>query len=99
MLPIITDPKVSDLLNLSLRLLLNLSFDEDLRLNMLEAHLVPPVAKLAASNEDSPQRQVSRCLLYQLSRTEKARNLMSYTDAFPILITQALNSKDKIGRW
>lgn len=96
MLPIITDPKVTDLLNLSLRLLLNLSFDGVLRQIMMDSHLVPPIAKLASSTEDSPHRQVSRCLLYQLSRDEKSRSLLSYTDAFPILVSQALNCQDKI---
>ena len=85
MLPLITDPKVSDLLNLSLRLLLNLSFDGGLRQIMTDSHLVAPVAKLASANQDSPQRQVSRCLLYQLSRDEKARSLLAYTEAFPLL--------------
>lgn len=96
MLPLITDPKVSDLLNLSLRLLLNLSFDGGLRQIMTDSHLVAPVAKLASANQDSPQRQVSRCLLYQLSRDEKARSLLAYTEAFPLLVSQALNCPQKI---
>ena len=52
---------------------------------MTDSHLVAPVAKLASANQDSPQRQVSRCLLYQLSRDEKARGLLAYTEAFPLL--------------
>jgi len=98
LLEIITNPARSspDLINLSLRLLLNLSFDADLRVQMTESHLVPPVAKIASIEQDSPQRQVGRCLLYQLSREERARSLLSYTDAFPILVGQALNCKGEI---
>ena len=120
LLEIITNPQRSspDLVNLSLRLLLNLSFDADLRVQITESHLVPPVAKIASVTEDSPQRQVARCLLYQLSREERARSLLSYTgkthvflysrkvigkikknillDAFPILVSQALNCKGEI---
>ena len=96
LLEMVTNPQIPDLLNLSLRLLLNLSFDPDLRIQMTESHLVPPVAKLSSVTDDSPQRQVARCLLYQLSREERARSLISYTDAFPILVSQALNCKGEI---
>ena len=96
MLPLLTDPKASELLNLSLRLLLNLSFDPGLRGMMLDSHLLAPVSKLASGSADSPSRQVSRCLLYQLSRDEKARNLLSYTDAFPLLVSQSLSSSAPI---
>ena len=94
--PLITNESSQDLLNLSLRLLLNLSFDSDLRSIMMEAHLVPPVAKFASADNDTVHRQVARCLLYQLSRDERARSLLSYTDAFPILVNQALNCRDRI---
>ena len=40
-----------------MRLLLNLSFDSELRIQMTDAHLVPPVAKIASTTDDSPQRQ------------------------------------------
>ena len=40
--------------------------------------------------------KVARCLLYQLSHEERARSLLSYTDAFPILVTQALNCKSDV---
>ena len=57
LLNLINNPSLPDLLNLCMRLLLNLSFDSELRIQMTDAHLVPPVAKIASTTDDSPQRQ------------------------------------------
>ncbi|CAG5112727.1 Oidioi.mRNA.OKI2018_I69.chr2.g6908.t1.cds [Oikopleura dioica] len=95
-LPIVSDPKANDTLNLTLRLLMNLSFDKVIRAQIAASHLIPPIAKLASAIETTPQRQVARCLLYQISKDEKPRNQLSYTDAFPLLVTQVLNDRGEV---
>ncbi|KAG7276181.1 hypothetical protein CRUP_030605 [Coryphaenoides rupestris] len=53
-----------DLLNLTLRLLLNLSFDSGLRTKMVEAGLLPKLTSLLG---DATHRQVAMWILYHIS--------------------------------
>uniref|UniRef100_A0A8C6PJ18 Kinesin-associated protein 3b n=1 Tax=Nothobranchius furzeri TaxID=105023 RepID=A0A8C6PJ18_NOTFU len=69
-----------DLLNLTLRLLLNLSFDSGLRAKMVEVGLVP---KLTALLGDENNRQVAMRLLYHISMDDRFRGMFVYTDCIP----------------
>uniref|UniRef100_A0A1A8IKJ7 Kinesin-associated protein 3b n=1 Tax=Nothobranchius kuhntae TaxID=321403 RepID=A0A1A8IKJ7_NOTKU len=72
-----------DLLNLTLRLLLNLSFDSGLRAKMVEVGLVP---KLTALLGDENNRQVAMRLLYHISMDDRFRGMFVYTDCIPQLM-------------
>uniref|UniRef100_A0A8C4ZXU2 Kinesin-associated protein 3b n=1 Tax=Gadus morhua TaxID=8049 RepID=A0A8C4ZXU2_GADMO len=72
-----------DLLNLTLRLLLNLSFDSGLRTKMVEAGLLP---KLTALLGDATHRQVAMWILYHISVDDRSRSLFAYTDCIPQLL-------------
>ncbi|XP_056149265.1 kinesin-associated protein 3-like isoform X2 [Lampris incognitus] len=72
-----------DLLNLTLRLLLNLSFDSGLRAKMVEVGLLP---KLTALLGDANNRQVVICTLYHISVDERFRVMLAYTDCIPQLM-------------
>uniref|UniRef100_A0A8C2XAE3 Kinesin-associated protein 3b n=1 Tax=Cyclopterus lumpus TaxID=8103 RepID=A0A8C2XAE3_CYCLU len=66
-----------DLLNLTLRLLLNLSFDSGLRAKMVEVGLV----HLLPNN-----RQVSMRILYHISIDDRFKGMFVYTDCIPQLM-------------
>ncbi|CAL8346979.1 unnamed protein product [Merluccius merluccius] len=72
-----------DLLNLTLRLLLNLSFDSGLRTKMVEAGLLPKLTSLLG---DATHRQVAMWILYHISVDDHSRSLFAYTDCIPQLL-------------
>ncbi|KAM9720043.1 kinesin-associated protein 3-like [Menidia menidia] len=72
-----------DLLNLTLRLLLNLSFDSGLRAKMVEAGLLP---KLTALLAEEGSRSVSLRVLYHISMDDRFRAMFVYTDCVPQLM-------------
>jgi len=77
------------LCSLTLRLLLNLSFDIKLRHKMVEQGFLPRII----STIDHPAFQtVTICLLYHLSIDDKARSLFSYTDCIPKLVQMILEA-------
>ncbi|TNN58151.1 Kinesin-associated protein 3 [Liparis tanakae] len=69
-----------DLLNLTLRLLLNLSFDSGLRAKMVEVGLLP---KLTALLGDENNRQVAMRILYHISIDDRFKGMFVYTDCIP----------------
>ncbi|KAF3858848.1 hypothetical protein F7725_012049 [Dissostichus mawsoni] len=69
-----------DLLNLTLRLLLNLSFDSGLRAKMVEVGLLP---KLTALLGDENSRQVALRILYHISIDDRFKGMFVYTDCIP----------------
>uniref|UniRef100_A0A672J8R6 Kinesin-associated protein 3b n=1 Tax=Salarias fasciatus TaxID=181472 RepID=A0A672J8R6_SALFA len=72
-----------DLLNLTLRLLLNLSFDSGLRAKMVEVGLLP---KLTALLGDESNRQVAMRILYHISIDDRFKGMFVYTDCIPQLM-------------
>lgn len=72
-----------DLLNLTLRLLLNLSFDSGLRAKMVEVGLLP---KLTALLGDENNRQVAMRILYHISMDDRFKGMFVYTDCIPQLM-------------
>ena len=82
------------LLLVTLRLLLNLSFDEDMRAAMVERALIPRVVDLMRN----PHFQhVSMALLYHVSVDEKTRAMFAYTPAPKILLDFMLQVEDLHG--
>ncbi|KAL2089471.1 hypothetical protein ACEWY4_014159 [Coilia grayii] len=69
-----------DLLNVTLRLLLNLSFDTGLRSRMVQVGLLP---KLTALLGDEAQRQLAMCILYHISVDDRFKSMFAYTDCIP----------------
>ncbi|CAL1579382.1 unnamed protein product [Knipowitschia caucasica] len=72
-----------DLLNLALRLLLNLSFDSGLRAKMVEVGLLP---KLTALLGDENNKQVAMRILYHISMDDRFKVMFVYTDCIPQLM-------------
>nr|XP_039269792.1 kinesin-associated protein 3-like isoform X2 [Styela clava] len=81
-----------DLLNVALRLLLNLSFDKDIRKQMMESGLIP---KLDGILGNPLHRVAIICILYNLTMDEQARSLFSDTKCIPTLIKFILECKDE----
>ncbi|CAF4409828.1 unnamed protein product, partial [Adineta steineri] len=65
-----------DLLNIILRLLLNLSFDRDIRAQIVRIGLLPKLVDLI---EDDNQRLICLCLLYHLSMDDRTKAYFTYT--------------------
>lgn len=80
-----------DLLNITLRLLLNLSFDRDIRSQVVRIGLLPKLVDLIGktqrsfekfsmiSIDDENQRLISLCLLYHLSMDDRTKAYFTYT--------------------
>uniref|UniRef100_A0A8C9U6X3 Kinesin-associated protein 3b n=1 Tax=Scleropages formosus TaxID=113540 RepID=A0A8C9U6X3_SCLFO len=69
-----------DLLNITLRLLLNLSFDTGLRSKMVQVGLLP---KLTALLGNESQKQIAMCILYHISVDDRFKSMFAYTDCIP----------------
>ncbi|KAF7690100.1 kinesin-associated protein 3 [Silurus meridionalis] len=69
-----------DLLNVTLRLLLNLSFDTGLRSKMVQVGLLP---KLTALLGDEAQKHLAMRILYHLSVDDRFKSMFAYTDCIP----------------
>ena len=64
----------SDLTNATVRLLLNLSFDSDLRNQMVKVGMLPKLVQLMA---DAKQQNPICCVLYHLSIDDKGDDYLS----------------------
>lgn len=71
-----------DLLNITLRLLLNLSFDSIVRSQIIKAGLLPKLVNLL-NNEN--QRIVAMCILYHLSIDDKSKPMFTFTNCIDIV--------------
>ena len=71
------------LVSLILRLLLNLSFDAEIRTQMIKCGMLP---KLVNYVKEDAHRVFSLCNLYHISVEDKAKGLFSYTDIVPIIV-------------
>ncbi|KAG7526402.1 kinesin-associated protein 3-like [Solea senegalensis] len=72
-----------DLLNVTLRLLFNLSFDSGLRAKMVEVGLLP---KLTGLLGDENHRQIVMRTLYHISMDDRFKGMFVYTDCIPQLM-------------
>ncbi|XP_063683184.1 kinesin-associated protein 3-like [Bolinopsis microptera] len=77
-------PHQSDILvSLILRLILNLSFDKDIRTQIIKCGMLP---KLVNFVKEETHRVFALCILYHVSVDDKCKGLFSYTDIVPIII-------------
>ncbi|XP_045119018.1 kinesin-associated protein 3-like isoform X2 [Portunus trituberculatus] len=81
----------SDLLNVTIRLLLNLSFDSGLRAKMIKVGLLP---KLVSLMSEERHQQAVLAVLYHLSVDDKCKSMFTYTDCIPTVMKLVLNSPE-----
>uniref|UniRef100_A0A8C1GE60 Kinesin-associated protein 3a n=1 Tax=Cyprinus carpio TaxID=7962 RepID=A0A8C1GE60_CYPCA len=81
-----------DLLNVTLRLLLNLSFDTGLRSKMVQADLLPKLTSLLG---DEAQRQIAMCILYHISMDDRFKSMFAYTDCIPQVMKMLFDCGDE----
>lgn len=81
--------------SVTLRLLLNLSFDPALRYTMVELGLVPRLVDMlpdGASDPDDPGTLTLLSLLYQLSMDAQSKGIFSFTECVPRVMRMILAS-------
>ena len=71
-----------DLMNITLRLILNLTFDTELRDKAVKCGLIPKLVDLFPMEQHSV---VVMCILYHISMDDKYRSYFSYTDCIPLV--------------
>ncbi|CAM9329038.1 unnamed protein product [Ectocarpus sp. 4 AP-2014] len=81
------------LIVMTLRLLYNLSFDPDIRAQMVKAGLIPKLVELL---KRPPYRARGLRLLYHMSIDDRCKAMFAYTDAMPIVMQLVLNFPQKI---
>ncbi|CAF1046604.1 unnamed protein product [Adineta ricciae] len=81
----------ADLLNITLRLLLNLSFDRDIRAQIVRIGLLPKLVDLI---DDDNQRLISLCLLYHLSMDNTNKAFFTYTKCNQQLMKLIIDCKE-----
>lgn len=86
--------KNHDLTNITLRLLLNLSFDTLLRQQMSQGDLPDKISTIftTESGEDDDDKLVATCLLYHISMEDAARTALARTPIIPPLLNTILNA-------
>ena len=82
----------TDLINATVRLLLNLSFDASVRSRMVKSGMLPRLVSLLS---DSANQNPVSCVLYHLSMEDKVKSMFTYTDAIPILMRIILQCTDE----
>jgi hypothetical protein len=80
------------LMQVTLRLLFNLSFDPEMRDLMVEASLIPKLVELL---KRPPFRAITLRLLYHLSVEDRCKNFFFYTEAIPITMQLVINFPQK----
>ncbi|CAM9486517.1 unnamed protein product [Ascophyllum nodosum] len=78
---------------MTLRLLYNLSFDRDIRGQMVKAGLIPKLVELL---KRPPYRARGLRLLYHMSIDDRCKAMFAYTDAIPIVMQLMLNFPQRI---
>ena len=82
----------ADLTNACVRLLLNLSFDADLRNQIVKAGMLPKLVLLMA---DPRHQNPVCCALYHLSLDDKVKSMFTYTECIPIIMRMILEAKEE----
>ncbi len=95
--PLLSSSNV-DLVNAVVRLLLNLSFDQELRQKMVAVGMLPKLVALLNSGDDGGDKECSQnpvyCVLYHLSMDDKVKSMFTYTDAIPIVMRRILETTE-----
>ena len=79
-------------MNAVVRLLLNLSFDTELRSKMIRAGMLSKLVALLA--DDRNQNPVC-CVLYHLSMDDKVKSMFTYTECIPIVMRLILETTEE----
>ena len=87
-----TSTGAADLTNACVRLLLNLSFDTDMRNHMVKVGMLPKLVLLMA---DSRHQNPTCCVLYHLSIDDKVKSMFTYTECIPLIMRMILESKEE----
>jgi hypothetical protein len=85
------DPSKStpdDLTMAVLRLLLNLSFDTEIRSNLVQQGFIPKCVELL---KRSQFRHIALKLLYHISMDDKCKSMFTYTDCLPMVVNMVQN--------
>ncbi|CAN0207211.1 unnamed protein product, partial [Discosporangium mesarthrocarpum] len=81
------------LIVMTLRLLYNLSFDPDIRTQMVKSGLIPKLVELL---KRPPYRARGLRLLYHMSVDDRCKSMFTYTQAIPIVMQLVLNFPQKL---
>ena len=100
--PLLSNTENFDLVNATVRLLLNMSFDPDVRARMIKVGLLPKLVLLMKKCSEDPSnhpRSVNMqnsvvCVLYQLSFEDKVKSMFAYTDCIPLVMKMILETTD-----
>ena len=100
--PLLSNAENFDLVNATVRLLLNLSFDPEVRARMIKVGLLPKLVLLMKKcSEDSSNHPRSLnlqnsvvCVLYHLSFEDKVKSMFAYTDCIPLVMKMILETTD-----
>ena len=99
--PLLTTEDNFDLVNATVRLLLNLSFDADLRARMIKVGSLPKLVLLMKKcSEEEPHPRSANlqnsvvCVLYHLSFEDKVKSMFAYTDCIPLVMKMILETTD-----
>ena len=99
--PLLTTEDNFDLVNATVRLLLNLSFDADLRARMIKVGSLPKLVLLMKKcSEEEPHPRSANlqnsvvCVLYHLSFEDKVKSMFAYTDCIPLVMKMILEGEN-----
>ena len=84
---LVAECKNEDLLNLTLRLLLNLSFDAEMRQMIAKCGMLPSLVQLIGHEYHHTPVLL---LLYQISIEDQFKAMFTYTDCIPVVSFQCL---------
>lgn len=77
----------TELLQVTLRLLFNLSFDASLRSQMIQVGLMPTMVQFLS---DEKHHDIVTRILYHMSLDDKVKSMFTYTEAVPLAIDMLL---------
>lgn len=77
----------TELLNVTLRLIFNLSFDASMRSQMIRIGLLP---KMVTFLSDEKHHEIVTKILYHMSIDDKVKSMFTYTEAVPLAIDMLL---------
>ncbi|XP_074655810.1 kinesin-associated protein 3-like isoform X2 [Tubulanus polymorphus] len=81
-----------DLLNVSLRLLLNLSFDKEVRDKMMKVGILP---KFVGLLDNENHFLIVLCILYHISIDDKCKSMFTYTECIPNVMKMLFECPDE----
>ena len=77
----------------AMRLMLNLSFDTEIRSDMVKDGIIP---KLVTMLKRPQFRHISLKLLYHISMDDKCKSMFTYTDCIPMVVNMVQNFPEKL---